>query len=302
MWRDLQNGPPDCNSDTIGKHLQVFVRDNNVEQALKVLKRKMQREGVFREMKRRKAYEKPSERKTREKTEPSDACGRPPGNRLSAKVYSRCLNAGKMHAVLLRGPGRSEFSASSTALDRTRPTSAHQINLQMSPRRITGSPDSRSLTSWIRFAAGTGGYMSALWYAEAPKSRQAPSHSCPGMIGGTDRVTNDWSRDPGPGHLPQVLLTTNSVRRELVGLKDALHRPQADPRRPSQHPARPVGCFSRRRRKRQIDNSLHGAGWQRLFVRLARLVADKPLHALRHETRLPVGRPRRTGVGDQSWR
>jgi small subunit ribosomal protein S21 len=65
------NGPPDRNSDsnTIGKHLQVFVRDNNVEQALKVLKKKMQREGVFREMKRRKAYEKPSERKTREKAE-----------------------------------------------------------------------------------------------------------------------------------------------------------------------------------------------------------------------------------------
>jgi small subunit ribosomal protein S21 len=46
--------------------LQVFVRDNNVDQALRVLKKKMQREGVFREMKRRKAYEKPSERKTRE--------------------------------------------------------------------------------------------------------------------------------------------------------------------------------------------------------------------------------------------
>ena len=45
------------------------MRDNNVEQALKVLKKKMQREGVFREMKRRKAYEKPSERKTREKAE-----------------------------------------------------------------------------------------------------------------------------------------------------------------------------------------------------------------------------------------
>jgi len=29
--------------------LQVFVRDNNVEQALCVLKKKMQREGVFRE-------------------------------------------------------------------------------------------------------------------------------------------------------------------------------------------------------------------------------------------------------------
>jgi small subunit ribosomal protein S21 len=49
--------------------LQVFVRDNNVEQALRALKRKMQREGVFREMKRRKAYEKPSERRTREKAE-----------------------------------------------------------------------------------------------------------------------------------------------------------------------------------------------------------------------------------------
>ena len=65
------NGPPDRNGDrnTIGKYLQVFVRDNNVEQALKVLKKKMQREGVFREMKRRKAYEKPSERRTREKAE-----------------------------------------------------------------------------------------------------------------------------------------------------------------------------------------------------------------------------------------
>jgi small subunit ribosomal protein S21 len=49
--------------------VQVFVRDNNVDQALKALKRKMQREGVFREMKLRKHYEKPSERKVREKAE-----------------------------------------------------------------------------------------------------------------------------------------------------------------------------------------------------------------------------------------
>ena len=49
--------------------LQVFVRDNNVEQALRVLKKKLQREGVFREMKRRRSYEKPSERKAREKSE-----------------------------------------------------------------------------------------------------------------------------------------------------------------------------------------------------------------------------------------
>jgi small subunit ribosomal protein S21 len=51
------------------KHLQVFVRDNNVDQALRVLKKKMQREGVFREMKQRRFYEKPSNRTTREKAE-----------------------------------------------------------------------------------------------------------------------------------------------------------------------------------------------------------------------------------------
>jgi small subunit ribosomal protein S21 len=49
--------------------LQVFVRDNNVDQALRVLKKKMQREGVFREMKRRRFYEKPSEKVTRERAE-----------------------------------------------------------------------------------------------------------------------------------------------------------------------------------------------------------------------------------------
>jgi small subunit ribosomal protein S21 len=49
--------------------LQVFVRDNNVDQALRVLKKKMQREGIFREMKQRRSYEKPSERKNREKSE-----------------------------------------------------------------------------------------------------------------------------------------------------------------------------------------------------------------------------------------
>jgi small subunit ribosomal protein S21 len=49
--------------------VQVSVRDNNVDQALKVLKKKMQREGIFREMKLRRAYEKPSERRAREKAE-----------------------------------------------------------------------------------------------------------------------------------------------------------------------------------------------------------------------------------------
>ena len=49
--------------------MQVLVRDNNVDQALRVLKKKMQREGVFRKMKLRRHYEKPSERKVREKSE-----------------------------------------------------------------------------------------------------------------------------------------------------------------------------------------------------------------------------------------
>lgn len=47
----------------------VSVRDNNVEKALRILKKKMQREGVFREMKLRRHYEKPSERKLREQSE-----------------------------------------------------------------------------------------------------------------------------------------------------------------------------------------------------------------------------------------
>ncbi|MEZ5876858.1 MAG: 30S ribosomal protein S21 [Tepidamorphaceae bacterium] len=49
--------------------MQVIVRDNNVDQALRALKKKLQREGVFREMKLRNYYEKPSEKKAREKAE-----------------------------------------------------------------------------------------------------------------------------------------------------------------------------------------------------------------------------------------
>lgn len=49
--------------------VQVVVRDNNVDQALRALKKKMQREGIFREMKLRRSYEKPSERRAREAAE-----------------------------------------------------------------------------------------------------------------------------------------------------------------------------------------------------------------------------------------
>jgi len=54
---------------TGGPVVQIFVRDNNVDQALKALKKKMQREGSFREMKRHVHYEKPSEKRARQKAE-----------------------------------------------------------------------------------------------------------------------------------------------------------------------------------------------------------------------------------------
>ena len=49
--------------------MQVQVRDNNVDQALRVLKKKLQREGVFREMKLKQHFEKPSVRRARERAE-----------------------------------------------------------------------------------------------------------------------------------------------------------------------------------------------------------------------------------------
>lgn len=49
--------------------VEVQVRDNNVDQALRALKKKMQREGIFREMKMRRHFEKPSERRVRELAE-----------------------------------------------------------------------------------------------------------------------------------------------------------------------------------------------------------------------------------------
>lgn len=53
----------------IGRPLEVDVRDNNVEKAMKILKQKMSKEGILQEVKRRRFYEKPSvklKRKVRE--------------------------------------------------------------------------------------------------------------------------------------------------------------------------------------------------------------------------------------------
>ena len=49
--------------------VKVLVRDNNVEQALRVAKRKSQKEGLYREMKERQRYEKPTTKRKRLKEE-----------------------------------------------------------------------------------------------------------------------------------------------------------------------------------------------------------------------------------------
>ena len=49
--------------------IEVIVRDNNVEKASRVLKKKLQKDGLFRELRLRQHYEKPSEKKLRKKQE-----------------------------------------------------------------------------------------------------------------------------------------------------------------------------------------------------------------------------------------
>ncbi len=61
--------------------MQVLVRDNNVEQAMRALKKKMQREGIFRELRQRKAYEKPSDARRARRRRPCAALARRPAAR-----------------------------------------------------------------------------------------------------------------------------------------------------------------------------------------------------------------------------
>ncbi|XUM23930.1 30S ribosomal protein S21 [Bradyrhizobium oligotrophicum S58] len=96
--------------------MQVLVRDNDVEKALRILKRKMQREGVFREMKRRRSYEKPSERKTREK---SDAI-----RRQRKVARKQAIREGLLPAPVKKVPAARPGalpSTTSTRADRERP-------------------------------------------------------------------------------------------------------------------------------------------------------------------------------------
>jgi small subunit ribosomal protein S21 len=51
------------------KNLRVEVRRDDVNQAMRVLKKKLQKEGVFKELRRKQSFEKPSEKRRRQKAE-----------------------------------------------------------------------------------------------------------------------------------------------------------------------------------------------------------------------------------------
>jgi small subunit ribosomal protein S21 len=78
--------------------LQVQVRDNNVDQALKVLKKKLQREGVFREMKLRSYFEKPSEKRVRVAAEAV--------RRVRKEARKQAIREGLIEGPKKKGPER----------------------------------------------------------------------------------------------------------------------------------------------------------------------------------------------------
>jgi small subunit ribosomal protein S21 len=96
--------------------LQVLVRDNNIDQALRVLKKKMQREGVFREMKRRRFYEKPSERATREKAESV--------RRTRKLARKQAIRDGLIAAPAKKAMGRSKGPVARESVPRPRETAS----------------------------------------------------------------------------------------------------------------------------------------------------------------------------------
>jgi small subunit ribosomal protein S21 len=76
--------------------MQVFVKDNNVDQAMRVLKKRLQREGLFREMKRRRYYEKPSEQRVRQAAEAV--------RRLRKNARKKAIREGLIAAPAKTGP------------------------------------------------------------------------------------------------------------------------------------------------------------------------------------------------------
>ena len=67
------------------KNMEVKVHENDVERALRAFKRQFQKEGLFREIKKRRFYEKPSEKKRRKQREGAK-------KRAAARRYNRNPN------------------------------------------------------------------------------------------------------------------------------------------------------------------------------------------------------------------
>ena len=117
------------------RRVQVLVRDNNVDQALRVLKKKMQREGVFREMKLRGHYEKPSEKRVREKAE---AIRR--ARKLARKKLQR-------EGLLPMKPGSFPAPAPAAPPDGAA-RRAHRVR-RVSDRGTVAAPDTVASLGWI---------------------------------------------------------------------------------------------------------------------------------------------------------
>jgi len=64
MWNGQYKG-----GDKLTTQINVKVFNNNVEKAIRVLKKKMLKEGIIKELKQRRYYEKPSEMRLREQKE-----------------------------------------------------------------------------------------------------------------------------------------------------------------------------------------------------------------------------------------
>ena len=111
-------------------------------------------------------------------------------------------------------------------------------------------------------------------------------HDC--ISGWIDVETDDVLELLCKLRIVRQLERADAMGRKLMGLKNALHRSQAHACRLRQRPSRPMGCCSRRRAKRQVDDPLHRGRRQWWLAGFARLVARQPVHAFGHKSRLPA--------------
>src|SRR5262245_1014740 len=78
------------------------------------------------------------------------------------------------------------------------------------------------------------------------------------------------------------------MRRELVGLKNALYRAQTNAGGLRQHATPPIRHFAVWEPDRKTDDPSHPRGGQVLLAGLARLITKKPINTLVHEAFLPA--------------